>query len=304
MVGLSPKVRELPVLLGKQASLVGILTEASQADPVKDAPVIVLLNAGIIHRVGPNRIYVQLARTLAAAGYTSLRFDLSGIGDSPNRADALPPLESALSDIREVLDWLAANKNAHRFILLGLCAGADHSILYASSDRRVVGVALLDPSIPRTKGFHRNEFRRKLSSLVQKPPAEALSSIASFVKRALRAKPDPGPAESEPVEPGLNDDELRSQFEPHYRQCVLAGVKILALFTGGLQANHNYREQFIDAFSGVAFGDRLTLEYAPQVDHTFSLEANRELLQQTVLRWLQTASFSQADRVEQPGHSK
>jgi dienelactone hydrolase len=304
MVGLSAKVRELPVLLGRQAALVGILAEASQAALVKDAPVIVLLNAGIVHRVGPNRMYVQLARALAAAGYMSLRFDQSGIGDSPNRVDARPPLESAMSDIREAVDWLAANKHARKVILLGLCAGADHSILYASTDRRVVGMALLDPSIPRTKKFHLNEFCRRLSRLAHKPPAEALGSIANLLKRTLRVHNDIGTSGSEPVEPTLDDDELRGMFENHYRQCVLSDVKMLALFTGGMPGHYNYREQLIDAFPGVAFGDRLTLEYAPQSDHAFTSEANRGLLKQSVLRWLQTTSFTTAGLQEHPGHEQ
>jgi pimeloyl-ACP methyl ester carboxylesterase len=294
MVGLNAKVRELPVLLGRQASLVGILAEASQAAQVKDAPVIVLLNAGIVHRVGPNRMYVLLARALAAAGYMSLRFDLSGIGDSPNRVDALPPLESALSDIREAVDWMAANKQACKVILVGLCAGADHSVLYASSDRRVVGMVLLDPSIPRTKRFHLNEFRRRLSSLVKKGLAQALGSITNVLKGILPLHDDIGTNESEPVERRLDDDELRGMFESHYRQSVLSDVKLLALITGGLPGQHNYREQLIDAFPDVPFGDRLTLEYLPQSDHSFTSESNRELLKQSVLRWLQTTSFTEA----------
>ena len=292
MVGLSAKVRELPVMLGRQAALAGILAEASSATLVKDAPVVVLLNAGIIHRVGPNRMYVFLARALATAGYTSLRFDHSGIGDSPNRVDALPPLESALSDIREALDWLATNKQANRFILLGLCAGADHSLLYASADRRVVGMALLDPSTPRTKRYHFNEFCRKFSSFATKSPRQAIGSISNQLKRLSNVREAAGPSSNEPIDPRLSDDELRKILESHYRTCVLADVKMLALFTGGMPGYHNYREQLIDAFPDVAFGDLLTLEYAPQSDHAFTSEANRELLRQSVLRWLQSTKFT------------
>jgi dienelactone hydrolase len=306
MVGLNAKVRELPVLFGKNASLVGILTEASQAALVEDAPGVILLNAGIVHRVGPNRMYVTLARALAKAGYTTLRFDQSGIGDSPNRLDALPPLESALSDVREAVDWLAANKSLHRVILMGLCAGADHSVLYANSDPRVVGIALFDPTIPRTRRFHLNAVRKRLFRLVNKPPAQALDSIANLSKRVLRsiantwqrnpqAHDDNGKNESEAIEPTLDDNQLRDMFEDHYRRCVQSNVKILALFTGGVPGCHNYREQIVDAFPGVTFGDRLTLEYASQSDHAFSSEADRALLLQCVLSWLQMAAFTRAD---------
>ena len=43
---------------------------------------IVIFNAGAVHRVGPNRMTVTLARRLAAMGLPSLRFDLEGLGDS------------------------------------------------------------------------------------------------------------------------------------------------------------------------------------------------------------------------------
>jgi len=230
-----------------------------------------------------------------------------GLGRSPKLlveqakiivVDAQPPLQSAMSDIREAVDWLAANKHARMVILLGLCSGADHSIQYASSDRRVVGVALLDPSVPRTKKFHLNEYRRRLTSLVNKSPAQALGSIANLLKRSLGLDKHIGTSSSEPVEPSLDDDELRGMFESHYHQCVLADVKMLALFTGGTPGNHNYREQLIDAFPAVAFGDRLTLEYVPQSDHAFTSESDRELLSQSVLRWLQTTSFTNAGRLD------
>ena len=300
MVGLSAKVRDVPVLIGRQAPLVGVFTEPLHSVPTQDAPVIVLLNAGILHRVGPHRMYVLLARALAAANYASLRFDLSGIGDSPNRVDAQPPLEAAMSDMRKAVDWLAANKGTRKVILLGLCAGADHSLLYASSDRRVAGIVLLDPSTPRTKKFYFNDYRRKLSRLVKKSPADALGSILNVLRRGLRLDlPDP---RGEAVERNLTDEQLRRMLEPHYRECLLSDVKMLALFTGGLPEHHNYREQLIDAFPGVPFGDRLTLQHVPQSDHAFTWESDRELLRQSVLGWLQATSFSSACLQEHGEH--
>ena len=61
----------------------------------------------------------------------------------------------------------------------------------------------------------------------------------------------------------LTDDELRALLVGHYRQCVEAGVPIMAVSTGGEQGR--YREQILDAFPDIAFGDRLTLEDLPEV---------------------------------------
>jgi hypothetical protein len=72
-------MNEEAVLIG--GSLVGILSRPpAGVDPAM--PGVLLLNAGRIHRVGPNRLYVAIARRLAAMGFAVCRFDLSGIGDS------------------------------------------------------------------------------------------------------------------------------------------------------------------------------------------------------------------------------
>ncbi len=67
-------------LFGESRNLVGVITQPGDG-PAPDFA-FVLLNAGVIHHVGPNRINVKLARRLADSGFTVMRFDLSGIGDS------------------------------------------------------------------------------------------------------------------------------------------------------------------------------------------------------------------------------
>src|SRR3546814_13050248 len=58
----------------------GILTPAT----ARAAPVtLVLLNAGLTHRVGPFRGYVSLARYLATLGREVFRFDLPRVGAGP-----------------------------------------------------------------------------------------------------------------------------------------------------------------------------------------------------------------------------
>ncbi|MFO1378711.1 MAG: alpha/beta fold hydrolase, partial [Steroidobacteraceae bacterium] len=151
------------VLLGPRKALVGIATLPPAADPGAGTTWAVILNAGIIHRVGPNRLHVELARTIAERGIPVVRVDLSGIGDSEPRSDGLAPLEAALADIRETLDSIAARNAARtRFVLIGLCSGANHAIITAAADERVVGVALMDPLIPHTARYHVNHFVGRL----------------------------------------------------------------------------------------------------------------------------------------------
>ena len=73
---------EQVLLFGTNRCLVGMLTEPEKSQVPADLPAFILFNAGLLHRVGPNRLHVTLARRLARRGFPVLRFDFSGIGDS------------------------------------------------------------------------------------------------------------------------------------------------------------------------------------------------------------------------------
>jgi pimeloyl-ACP methyl ester carboxylesterase len=134
--------RETPLAFGRAHRLFGLLTE-----PVGAAagPVVILLNAGLIHHVGPRRLHVHLARRLAGRGLRVLRVDLSGIGDSESRRDGLSAVDGLLSDVAEAMDALAARLHAREFILFGICSGAKIAFQSAKRDRRVAGTVLIDP---------------------------------------------------------------------------------------------------------------------------------------------------------------
>jgi len=154
-----PEVREEPLFLGPRG-LFGVLT--SPLTPPKDRPVVVFLNAGAIYHIGPNRMAVSLARAWAARGYTCLRLDLGGLGDSPTAAprprDDGPSMTglakgvaslmystAVVSDVEDALHALLARRVGSRFVLVGLCSGA--YVAYHSSLRvpEVVGQVLINP---------------------------------------------------------------------------------------------------------------------------------------------------------------
>jgi hypothetical protein len=104
-----------------------------------------LLNAGILHRVGPNRTYVRIARNLAALGFVVLRFDFSGIGDSLPSDDNLRFEQAAVEEVQQAMANLHALAGSTQFVLMGLCSGAQISVEAALSDRRIIGAALINP---------------------------------------------------------------------------------------------------------------------------------------------------------------
>jgi dienelactone hydrolase len=129
---------------GAQARF-GILSRPKQAG---EKPAIVLMNAGSIHRVGPNRSFVRMARRWADLGYPVLRMDLSGIGDSPvaeNAIENLPYPPGAVRDAQAAMDALAERGIARRFILTGLCSGADIAFRAGVVDPRVAGAWMINP---------------------------------------------------------------------------------------------------------------------------------------------------------------
>jgi pimeloyl-ACP methyl ester carboxylesterase len=93
-------------------------------------PTVVFLNAGLINHVGPARLWVLLSRRLAAAGFRCLRLDLSGLGESPARPGRSPNIAcppEAIEDMATVIGAISSDPEAD-VVLLGLCAGAYHSI--------------------------------------------------------------------------------------------------------------------------------------------------------------------------------
>lgn len=124
-------VQETLCRFGAERHLFGVLSEP--ASPQTGRPAVIMLNAGSIHRVGPSRLYVRLARELAQDGITSLRLDHEGIGDSVLRKPGVenePYAESAYDDLAAALALLKEH-GYRRFVVMGLCSGA-HTAFHAA----------------------------------------------------------------------------------------------------------------------------------------------------------------------------
>ena len=138
-------MREEAVLFGKGGSLVGVVTDPETSEGRGDHVAVILLNSGFLHHVGPGAIYVKIARLMARQGFTSLRFDFSGIGDSGVRMDSVPFERSSILEAQEAMDYLEATRGVRQFILMGICSGAVASFETADADERVVGAVLMNP---------------------------------------------------------------------------------------------------------------------------------------------------------------
>lgn len=280
---------ERAVLVGQPGSMVGIFARPT-IDCDRNRPAIIILNTGIVHRIGHHRMYVPMSRMLAESGHMVLRFDFSGIGDSEHRVDDLSPGEAFRIEIADAIDWLEKMHGARRVILLGLCSGADYAVLYGYTDPRVVGLVLMDPAIPATQRYY-------LQYLWQRAPVIrswvnillGRSRIIHMWAGRLSSILGRGPA---PSVLNLAIPQMRAHIEEVYRNSVGRGIHILAVFTGGLgTTRQTYREQMIDGFPDVPFGDQLQLEFFHQTDHIFTSESARLRLNQLLMQWLRMTKF-------------
>jgi pimeloyl-ACP methyl ester carboxylesterase len=131
-----------------RAGVRGIVSRPAQGRAARRA--LVLLNAGGVRRIGPNRLYTTLARRFAREDMLVLRIDLSGIGDTPARPDMPENLsyhEHALDDIASVLEWVRAQgvEDAH---LCGMCSGGYYAFQAALADRAWAGLVAVNPGDP------------------------------------------------------------------------------------------------------------------------------------------------------------
>jgi dienelactone hydrolase len=158
-----------------------VIAEPLEAPP-PSRPAILLLNTGANHRVGSNRMYVAMARAWAAAGFVTLRFDLSGIGDSPARGDAREnDVYSArgVSEAQAAMRFLSA-RGRERFILGGLCSGAYVSFHAGVHDSRVAGVILINPLTFHWKEGDSLEIRTRKTFKSTRFYARAMTDAATW----------------------------------------------------------------------------------------------------------------------------
>lgn len=135
--------RETILRPGVSREAVAIATLAAAGDrPCRTG--VVFLNAGLVHRVGPGRLWVQAARRIAALGLPALRLDFAGVGDSPESAASERFEARAPAEARAAIDALAQAAGIEDCVLIGLCSGAEIAFKTALLDARVRAIVLVN----------------------------------------------------------------------------------------------------------------------------------------------------------------
>lgn len=279
-------MREHAVIFGDESPLAGVVTEPDSGC-AGHLPAFLFLNAGLTHRVGPNRLYVTLARKLAEAGVASLRFDLSGIGDSPVSRSVAAPDERGVREAVQAMDFVGRSLGVKSFVPFGLCSGANVGYALVSSDRRVAGAVLINPSsIPSThtkeqsaEAWTRAQAHHHGSTLAdwkgwtrvltgRSDLRAVLRSTVQLTSRALRLEGSPR------AEPDLG---LLPELERR-------GVELLAVYSEGdlgleLLVAHVRKLKNLESLS------RFQLEIIRETDHILTPLWAQQRIEALVLEW-------------------
>ena len=282
-------IREKAVLFGPERRLVGVWTAAPSSTHADDAPTVLIFNSGLVPHSGIWRLHVRLARALAERGVSSLRFDLSGIGDSGAPGDGLPLDQIVRQDIDAAIDYVREIQRAERVVTLGLCSGARDALDTAMRHDAVVGVVAIDLIADlQTWQFHAVHFGERLLNLQswKNTLSGRNGRLQSMLGVRSNGETRATTLDDAPIaEAGVRTLLSRSELHDRISQLVRRNARLLFLFSGGLEDNYNHERQFRTALPDLARAPGLTVDYFPEANHTFKNAGHQRALIARVSEW-------------------
>ena len=255
---------------GRAQHLVGIAGLPSSTAP--EAVGVIVLNAGLVHRIGPFRLHVEMTRRLNAQGYPTLRFDLSTIGDSASSGESQTRKQQICADVDDAMHLLAEQAACKRFVLIGLCSGSQSAHMVACGDARVAGAVFLDGYAYRTLGYRLRYYIPRM--------LDARRWLRVLLRRRKTHQGD----NSEPaftVAP-LPQAVVRADFAGMLDR----GIKLCLIYSGGISQYFNHARQFRECFGRVIAHPDVSASFLKEADHTYILTGDRNRLLDSIERWL------------------
>ncbi|WP_249692910.1 alpha/beta fold hydrolase [Stappia sp. WLB 29] len=293
-----PSFTETLCLFGPQEAMVGVWCAPARSDP--QALPVMLLNAGGNPRAGWARGGVELARSLAASGIASFRFDIADIGDSRPLPDgpAVVHYHAGLpAQLSAAIDLCEAMGGGDRVVVAGNCGGAYLALNGALTDTRIAHVVavnlqrfLWDPrddvaEVLRFGHSSASEYGRKLFSAekwkrVLAGKSDPLGILRSLAVRAWRQ----GERRLAPWLFGLAPfSRLYRQVHANLAALALRGVAIVLVFSEGDPGLAQLDTFFGEGWKRLAAYPNIEVAMIPDADHNLTPDAARLALREQVI---------------------
>ncbi|MCX8171346.1 MAG: alpha/beta fold hydrolase [Candidatus Bathyarchaeota archaeon] len=157
------------VFRNKGQQIIGVLHKPENIKPYERVPGIVMFHGFTGNKSEAHRLFVQIARGLSASGFTILRFDFRGSGDSDGDFEDIT-LPDEVSDAERAITFLLKQRNVDRekIGVIGLSMGGRVAAILASKDLRIKFAVLYSPAL--------GSLRERLLSLMSKEALRRLDS--------------------------------------------------------------------------------------------------------------------------------
>lgn len=266
--------------------LIGIVSR-----PAADCKLgVLIIVGGAQYRAGSHRQFLLLARRLAGEGIPVMRFDYRGMGDS---SGAVQTFEDTVPDIASAIDaFMAQCPSLRQVVLWAICDAGPAGLVYwnATADRRVAGIALLNPWVlsqatyakTRIKEYYLGRFlARDFWMKLVSGRLELGNALRTFGSTLTSARSESGPSA-----------EARLSFVDRMAAGLgTFGGPVLFVLSGADLTAKGFRNFYESDSKWRRLMRRPNVEQCdmPGADHTFSSAVWREEVAVLTLRWLERA---------------
>lgn len=270
-------------VLGDSMHLVATTTTPKASSDGPPPLIALLTNSGVIPRSGPNRMNVHLARHFATLGIPSVRFDLSGLGDSSRPANPRPMMEQWIADCRAVMDHAERQHGCARFLMIGFCSGAEVAHLLGLQDERLRAALLWDMYAYPTAGSKLRFLWLRLSKLgfaglLGKLKGRVLRAMGLSPKLVSRKEANPQAIPSQPP--------AKAELMQRLQTLVDQGVSLHFSFAEGNPHWFNHEGQFRAMFKGAPFLRHVSFRFLREADHLLTEERAQTAFLSMTDEWL------------------
>src|SRR3569623_1136375 len=255
------------------AGLAAVVSRPRSGSRPKKA--LVLLNAGAVRSIGPNRMYVAIARRCAAEGTLVVRADLSGLGDSPallGQPDRVVYPDTAAAEIAGLVAW-CRSAGADRVVLGGLCSGGYYALQRAIAGERLAGLIVINPGGPDATPHRATEDAERYRQSIRDPEKWKKLLAGDVELRRLATSlwtrvTDRATAALEQVALRLGKP-LPTDIGAQLTALVDRGITPTFIFSGGEPDLVMFREH-VGPLLGMLERSGLVLRVVDGADHTFT----------------------------------